>query len=657
MRSLSGVLLGLLLAGAAYAQTPAPVAPAQMGITPTTQPEVLQVLDSSGNWAPLGNVDSTLHAFYSGAKNITNILSGGTVSPVWTASWHAGDNLCAGRSPVLDSIHGTTVPPVFCGGTEGRQFAVAGQGSKAQWNVIGHTVLYLGTGYWMDTPGSEGPQNAQILALDGPDRELCGTTNCVWRQEVNLGASGLSVGQGDAKINSAGTSFCPTDNPICAQATSAIQTINWSWDETDNPVSVQSVVAASWWQGVSSQVSGCPSTSAPVLVFSRNNTDLLWYQTMLSCDPIVTGAGTPQVRSFGTHIDLAELPGTPRQYIFAGEASTGVFPGKLNNNRGANNNIIDWKYSTAGVNANAPEWFSTNYPSTAPQCTHQNRIMGFAEAVGSDGVNRIYMSVCFAIYYRVDGAGSSCSSDQVRISGSCTQRWRLYWQNPNPGTSQSGMRGLTTIPNENILLIGAEGNSPETFYAVKPYPGCASPTDATCATVEYLVFNNTGAATGMQIGATVAPYNNFPQVFDENGNQHFLGPQTSYVTAATAQPVPPYSFLFYSNGATGKKIAEGIYTYRNSAGKYNFVPLPQLFPTAMNGVRDMIASPFPQDCGYYGSNAQSCAIYATGFDTGGAGSMYWCKVGPCPDQTAVPPSLFVPVHNTAWAARLGYPGP
>ena len=53
-------LLTLLLAGAAHAQAPSP---AQMGITSTTTPEVLQTLDSSKTWVPLGRVDPVTHTF------------------------------------------------------------------------------------------------------------------------------------------------------------------------------------------------------------------------------------------------------------------------------------------------------------------------------------------------------------------------------------------------------------------------------------------------------------------------------------------------------------------------------------------------------------------------------------------------------------------
>ena len=65
--------LALLLAGAAHAQAPSP---AQMGITSTTTPEVLQTLDSSKTWVPIGTVDPTMHTF-SGMGREFNLASFG----------------------------------------------------------------------------------------------------------------------------------------------------------------------------------------------------------------------------------------------------------------------------------------------------------------------------------------------------------------------------------------------------------------------------------------------------------------------------------------------------------------------------------------------------------------------------------------------------
>ena len=70
-------LLAFLLAAAAQAQAPSP---AQMGITSTTTPEVLQTLDSSKTWVPLGTVDATNHVFTAFGGAGTDVRAFGCVA-------------------------------------------------------------------------------------------------------------------------------------------------------------------------------------------------------------------------------------------------------------------------------------------------------------------------------------------------------------------------------------------------------------------------------------------------------------------------------------------------------------------------------------------------------------------------------------------------
>ena len=619
---IAGVFLLTLGVTNSHAQPAPPPSPAQMGVTPTSNPETLQVLDSTKTWVPLGTVSNHVFTPVTGgvplpptgvSKTITNVLAGNT-APSWIASLISGS---------LDPAN------VFLGGTEGRQFA-----SKNAGQIIAQ--LFWGNSYWNDTPGVEGQQNAQIAVLNGPEYQ-----GNEWTVDTSLGATGLP----NYQVANGTTSFCPSDNTKCALAVSALQNITFQYDNGGNTgLNVQAMVAASWWEGTSTVV--C-SGQTPVYVFVRNNTDNLWYQTLLLCDTGTAGQGIPQVRSFGVHLDQVVTSPQHIQNIFAGEAPTGIFAGQLSHTRSAALNILAWN--------TLPEWKSSNY--AGPACTAQTRIMGFAELVGSDSVLREYMSACFSIYYRLDGPQAACASDQVYISSVCVQRWKLYWEDPNPGTSMSGLRGLTATP-DGVLLIGTEGSSPQNYYAIKPVGspnGCSTPTSTNCWVSEYTVTANTAAATNMTIGNTVAPYNNFPTVYDEQGNPHLLAAQSNYITNATTS-IPtgsPLTFLYINIGSTGKKIAEGTYTYRNSPSTYDFVSIPELFPNAMNGIRDMIASPFISDCGHHGGNILTCAVYATGFDDDGATLMYWCKVNPC-----VPPSPLVqPIHNTAWIAKLQYPFP
>ncbi len=530
--------------------------------------------------------------------------------PLWTASFTSG----------------STVGGHFLGGTEGRAFAALNVG-------LNSAKLFFGNSYWNDTWGGEGKQNAQVLVMTTP--------NGTWSQDVSWG------------------SFCPADNPVCALATSALQTLDWQYDAAGTPVTVTTLVASTWWEGTSTTV-GCGTT--PVYSFVRNNSDSLWYPTQVVCD--VSSEGVAQIRSFGIHTDQVITTPNIVQYAFAGEGPTGIWHGTLSTTRGAGHNLINW---TTGLGNE--EWFSGNMPNT-PSCTRQARIQGFAEATGADGKLREYMTVCWFVYVRIDGPQSTaspaltCNSDQVVVSGACVQRWQLYWTNPNGtnASSQSGSRGLTTVRTggNDVLVIGAEGSAPMDYWQITPYPACATPTDQTCYSIDYPVLAKTADATGMKMGNMVGAYNNFRLVYDENGNGHRLVTQSNYITAATTTPPPDSGFTFLALSNGGKKWAEGCYAFRSSGGTahYNLQCIPQLFPTAMNGTRDIISSPWPTECNNNrppGNNnipGYNCAFYATGFDDDGATGMYWCQTPPCPGSPS-----FVPVHNTAWIARLGLPLP
>jgi hypothetical protein len=65
MRRAPFALLPLLLSSTALAQAPSP---AQMGITSSTMPEVLQTLDNTNTWVPIGTVDPTSHTFSASAS-------------------------------------------------------------------------------------------------------------------------------------------------------------------------------------------------------------------------------------------------------------------------------------------------------------------------------------------------------------------------------------------------------------------------------------------------------------------------------------------------------------------------------------------------------------------------------------------------------------
>ena len=81
----------------------------------------------------------------------------------------------------------------------------------------------------------------------------------------------------------------------------------------------------------------------------------------------------------------------------------------------------------ASVGAKHPNWTSRASPRRQfPGLEDTLRVTSFAECN-----DRLYASVGQQIYERTDGA---------------TPQWRLIYTNPNPGRSESGLRGLTAIP-------------------------------------------------------------------------------------------------------------------------------------------------------------------------------------------------------------------
>jgi hypothetical protein len=125
MNKLFIIAIGVLLFGvSAMAQAPSP---AQMGITPTTVPEVLQVLDNTKTWVTIGSVDPTAHAFLLGkAQGGTGTATPGQVAgpgisftgPPWPNQTINNTSPFATLSSPLDTAHGgtgTTAPGPVAG--------------------------------------------------------------------------------------------------------------------------------------------------------------------------------------------------------------------------------------------------------------------------------------------------------------------------------------------------------------------------------------------------------------------------------------------------------------------------------------------------------------------------------------------------------------
>ena len=106
------------------------------------------------------------------------------------------------------------------------------------------------------------------------------------------------------------------------------------------------------------------------------------------------------------------------------------------------------------------------------------------------------------IYERVDGAAP---------------QWRLLYSNRDPGRSESGLRGLTCAPSPTgqgqVLLAAVEGTAGR-IIRVDPRDG----SEATDLDLHDFL----GKAWGMDVGYTIAAYNNMTEVRDNHGEDVLL---------------------------------------------------------------------------------------------------------------------------------------
>ena len=99
-------LLALLLATAAQAQAPSP---AQMGITQTS-PQVLQTLDNTKTWVPLGGVNATNHTFYVPGTGVALSSFGAVSSPTGLPA-----DASAALTAAVNWVNGRPIPIIIDG--------------------------------------------------------------------------------------------------------------------------------------------------------------------------------------------------------------------------------------------------------------------------------------------------------------------------------------------------------------------------------------------------------------------------------------------------------------------------------------------------------------------------------------------------------------
>ena len=284
----------------------------------------------------------------------------------------------------------------------------------------------------------------------------------------------------------------------------------------------------------------------------------------------------PQVRSLGGHRDL--VTGIDR--VFAGENPHGIFGGTYDP---AVPGHIRWtatpELDLSGVSEAGLSGRSGHL-----------RVSSFAECNG-----RLYAAVGQQIYERIDGA---------------EPHWHLVYTNAYPGHSETGLRGLTTVPSPSghgeVLLAAVEGNAAR-LVRVDPRDG----SEATELNLEDFLVQR----WGMRAGYVIAAYNDMAKIRDPGGGEALLIGLEAFIPLSA----PITAGHNVVNVGYGRLEAGGWYLVRHAAGRYDLgrvVPPSERPPVATRSIR---VSPFPQE---------KDALYFAGYDANK-----------------------VPAHDTAWIVR------
>lgn len=438
--------------------------------------------------------------------------------------------------------------------------------------------LYAAISGWMDQGEEKG--GGKIIRLDGPDEP--------WRLEVDF------------------DSFCASSNPKCALAASELIYLNWKADASGEPVDVWTLVASTWPQGEQREN-----------VYVKNYSDGRWYETTLV-------EGMPgHIRAFATHKDAV----TGEYWGFAG-GNNFVFRGKLADKRGQGQNIIAWQTGAANAETDFPD-----DPNCGGGTGDGNRVAGFAEARG-----KLFLTVCWSAFERVDGFQEDCTPRQVKQGGTCVARWKKFWTDPKLSTgSETGLRGITQIVYEGqqVLLIGSEGAGahmtrldPETGQSV----------------VELDLADALASAWRGEVSYIIAPYNApMPIAYDAEGRGRRLIGLEAWNSTSPLHADHNLDVL-----ENGSRLEGGAWFYlRNAASSYELRRIPWLMRTPMVAVRDAVASPFAKECD---ANHRNCWIYFAGFDANKSESQTPCFAEPC----KFPPLVKTPTHDTGFIVK-GWP--
>jgi hypothetical protein len=309
-------------------------------------------------------------------------------------------------------------------------------------------------------------------------------------------------------------------------------------------------------------------------VFVRDDATGRWSPATLAQDSYNAHL-LAQIRSFGQHRDAV----IGIDLVFAGQNPRGIFAGSYDASIPGR---VRWR--------STPELSLADVPTSGLSGANAGvRESSFAECNG-----RLYAAIGQHIYERIDGADPS---------------WRRIYTNARPGRSETGLRGLTPIPDRSggcsLLLAAVEGTAAR-IVRVNPRGGSEA-TDLDL--VDFL-----DRTWGMRVGYVIAAYDDMTELQASGEHVLLIGLEAFVRPGAAIASGHDIVDVGY-----GRLERGGWYLVRHAGGRYD---LHQVSARGQGlvAVRSIRASPFVDD---------RDAVYFAGYDANK-----------------------VPAHNTAWIFRI-----
>ena len=310
-------------------------------------------------------------------------------------------------------------------------------------------------------------------------------------------------------------------------------------------------------------------------VFSRDGGTGTWSAVTLAEDPPQPDF-LPQIRAFTQHRD--RVTGIDR--VFAGQDPRGVFSGVYDPRAPGR---IRWE--------SRPELDISAIPTgDLPGLAGRLRVSSFAAANGV-----LYVAVGQRIYARTDGGDPS---------------WGPVYTNPSVHKSETGLRGLTAIPNPagagEVLLAAVEGDASR-IVRIDPWTG----QETTDLDLDAFLDHEWGT----RVSYVIAAYNDMTRLPDPRGGDALVMGIEAFIPKSSPRPAGHEVIDALEAGAWYLlRRPDGRYELREIAARHPETGLPLV------AVRTIARSPFPGEH----------ALYFGGYDANKR-----------------------PAHNTGWIFRAG----